>query len=244
MKNKSAIITGASRGIGAAAAEQFARGGFDLALSCIHSKEKLDALAKSLRSRYGVSCLTYMGDMGQEFDAADFIAYAAEAFGAPSVLVNNAGISKIGLLSDTSLSDWEEIMRTNVTSVFLCTKAVLPYMLHEKSGSIINVSSVWGSVGASCEAAYSASKGAVDAFTKAMAKELAPSGIAVNAAAFGAFDTDMNSHFSKDELAAIAEEIPSSRLGTPKEAAQLIYSIAMQPPYLTGQVIRMDGGWF
>ena len=126
---------------------------------------------------------------------------------------------------------------------FLCTRQALPYMLKQKSGSIINISSVWGCVGASCETAYSASKGAVNALTMALAKELAPSGIAVNAIACGAMDTDMNACFSREERAAIAEEIPAGRFGTPKEVADLTFSLACQTSYLTGQIIRLDGGW-
>lgn len=134
-------------------------------------------------------------------------------------------------------------MRTNVTSAFLCARAAIPYMLRRKSGSIINVSSVWGCVGASCEAAYSASKGAVNALTRALAKELAPSGIAVNAVACGAVDTDMNACFSPEERQEIAEEIPAGRFALPSEAADLIYTLAERPSYLTGQIIRLDGGW-
>ena len=183
MKAKCAVITGASRGIGAAVAERFAAGGWSLALSCRRSAERLEELAARLRREYGVQCLTYAGDMGDEACVREFFRQAEGAFGGADVLVNNAGISRVGLLQDMPLSEWEELMRTNVTSVFLCTRAALPFMIHQKSGSVINISSVWGCVGASCEAAYSASKGAVNAFTQAMAKELAPSGVAVNAVA-------------------------------------------------------------
>ena len=185
MKQKCAVITGASRGIGAAAAERFAAGGWNLALSCVRSRETLEELARRLHAKWGITCLTYMGDMGREEAVREFFGRIEESFGGAGVLVNNAGISRVGLLEEMSLEEWEEVMRTNVTSAFLCARAAIPYMLRRKSGSIINVSSVWGCVGASCEAAYSASKGAVNALTRALAKELAPSGIAVNAVACG-----------------------------------------------------------
>ena len=243
MKTKCAVITGASRGIGAAVAERFAAGGWSLALSCRRSSERLEELAARLRREYGVQCLTYAGDMGDEACVREFFRQAEGAFGGADVLVNNAGISRVGLLQDMPLSDWEELMRTNVTSVFLCTRAALPFMIRQKSGSVINISSVWGCVGASCEAAYSASKGAVNAFTQAMAKELAPSGVAVNAVACGAIDTEMNACFTTEEREAIAEEIPAGRFGLPAEAAELVWALAAQSPYLTGQIIRLDGGW-
>ncbi|NBK92292.1 SDR family NAD(P)-dependent oxidoreductase [bacterium 1XD21-13] len=243
MKNHTALITGASRGIGAAVAEKFASEGWSLALTCIRSGERLEALAHRLHNTYGVTCLTFMGDMGEETAVRDCFQKMEERFDGVDVLVNNAGISRVGLFTELSLKEWEHVMRTNSTSVFLCTRQALPYMLKQKSGSIINISSVWGCVGASCETAYSASKGAVNALTMALAKELAPSGIAVNAIACGAMDTDMNACFSREERAAIAEEIPAGRFGTPKEAADLTFSLACQTSYLTGQIIRLDGGW-
>ncbi len=243
MKPNCAVITGASRGIGAAIAEKFAENGWNLMLTCIRSQERLETLAARLRASYGVTCLTFTGDMGIEIQVQECFRQTKDAFGGPDVLVNNAGISRVGLLTDLSLSDWELVMRTNVTSVFLCCRQAIPYMVHQKSGSIVNISSVWGCSGASCEAAYSASKGAVNALTSALARELAPSGIQVNAVACGAFDTDMNACFNEEEKAAIAEDIPAGRFGIPKEAAELVYSLVKQTPYLTGQVIKLDGGW-
>lgn len=237
------LITGASRGIGAAAAEKFAREGWNLCLTCIHSRERLEALARKLHASYGITCLTYAGDMGQEADVADCFAIIQNTFGGLDALVNNAGISRVGLFTDLTLSDWSELMRTNLTSVFLCTQAALPHMIQQKAGSIVNISSVWGCVGASCEVGYSASKGAINALTRALAKELAPSGIQVNAIACGAIDTDMNSCFTPEEKAEIAAAIPAGRFGTPDEAAALIYTLVCQSPYLTGQIVRLDGGW-
>ena len=166
-----------------------------------------------------------------------------ERFGGIDILINNAGISHIGLLGDMSNEEWHRVMGINLDSVFYCCREAIPYMLSKKSGSIINVSSVWGNIGASMEVAYSASKGAVNSFTKALAKELAPSNIRVNAAAFGTIDTRMNSCFSAEERTALEEEIPIGRYGTPQEAAECIYRLATAPAYLTGQIITMDGGW-
>ncbi len=243
MRSKCAVITGASRGIGAATAEKFASEGWNLALSCLNSSEALEALAFRLHEAYQVTCLTHTGDMGEEDSVLEFFSKISNILGNPDVLINNAGISWIGPFGDLALSQWEHILRTNVTSVFLCTKAALPFMLRRKAGSIINISSVWGCVGASCETVYSASKGAVNALTRALAKELAPSGIAVNAVACGAMDTDMNACFTEEERKEIASEIPAGRLGLPEEAAKLIYALAQQSPYLTGQILRLDGGW-
>ena len=239
---KTVLITGASRGIGRAIALKFAREGWQTAITCIHNREKLEGVQKEILA-LGSPCLAHVGDMGDLADCRRLFGQLQETFGPLDVLVNNAGISRVGLFTELSLKEWEHVMRTNSTSVFLCTRQALPYMLKQKSGSIINISSVWGCVGASCETAYSASKGAVNALTMALAKELAPSGIAVNAIACGAMDTDMNACFSREERAAIAEEIPAGRFGTPKEVADLTFSLACQTSYLTGQIIRLDGGW-
>ena len=159
------------------------------------------------------------------------------------ILINNAGISHVGLLTDMSLEEWNRVLQVNLTSMFCCCKHAIPPMVHEKSGRILNISSVWGNVGASCEVAYSASKGGVNGFTRALAKELGPSGITVNAIACGVIDTRMNRCFSEDERRQISEEIPVGRFGLPQEAASLALSLVNAPDYLTGQVITLDGGW-
>ena len=140
--------------------------------------------------------------------------------------------------------EWDNLIRTNLTSCFNTCKHAIPLMLNEKKGKIINISSIWGNYGASMEVAYSATKGGINSFTKALAKELAPSNIQVNAAAFGAIDTDMMKEYSNDDIRLICDEIPADRLGTPEEAAKLILGIAKSPEYLTGQIITMDGGWY
>lgn len=241
-EKKNVLITGASRGIGRATALRFARGGFNLIINSKSGGFPLDSLKEEILS-LGSECLAVKGDVGD----SDFVhAMAAEGigrFGSIDVLVNNAGISYIGLIQDMSREDWQRILNTNLSSVHYCSQAVIPHMLRSQSGHIINVSSVWGNRGASCEVAYSATKGGINAYTKALAKELAPSGISVNAVAFGFIDTDMNKGFDASERTALFEEIPSGRPGTPEEAAELIYSLANQSPYFTGQIVTLDGGW-
>ena len=159
------------------------------------------------------------------------------------MLVNNAGVSYIGLFQDMKPEDWDRIVRTNLTSVFNCCRLAIPMMLTKKRGKIINISSVWGVCGASCEAAYSATKGGVNALTKALAKELAPSNIQVNAIACGAIDTEMNHFLHREDLIALLDEIPAGRLGQAAEVADLAYHLGYKESYLTGQIIGLDGGW-
>ena len=239
MKNKTVMITGASRGIGAETARRFAAAGYDLVLICKDNTEKMESLAEQLGARHQVRVRTFAGHVG---DSA-FVSQVFSKCEDVDILINNAGISYVGLLSEMTPESWDILIRTNLTGTFLFTKYAIPGMVQKKEGRIINVSSVWGSVGASCEAAYSATNGAVDALTKALAKELAPSNIQVNAIAPGCIDTDMNGSLSEEEKQALCEEIPAGRFGTPKEAAELIFSVANAPAYLTGQIIGLTGGW-
>ena len=237
--NPSALITGASRGIGNACARAFAAAGYDLYLTCLHQETLLLDLKKELEQHYSIKCHTFLCDCSHYEEVRALFSDISTL----DVLINNAGISHIGLLQDMEPSDWDKIISTNLSSCFYTSKCAIPLMLAKGQGRIINVSSVWGNTGASMEVAYSASKGGINSFTKALAKELAPSNIQVNAAAFGIIDTEMNQCFSPEELSAIKEEIPSDRIGTCKEAAALILQLAQSPAYLTGQVITMDGGW-
>lgn len=237
------LITGAARGIGAALARKFAAQHHPLVLNCRQSAGKLEALAEELRTTCGVPVLTCIGDAGSPDFVADMFRQAFQAMGDVSILINNAGISHIGLLQDMSPAQWNQIMNTNVTSAFLCCRQAIPAMLSQGTGRILNISSVWGNTGASCEVAYSASKGALNAFTRALAKELAPSGIPVNAIACGAIDTDMNACFSGEERTALEQEIPCGRYGRPEEVADLAYRMVTASPYLTGQIVTLDGGW-
>lgn len=244
MQRNTVLISGASRGIGRAAALKFASEGFDLALSCRKSAGAMKELCEEIAGKYpGVRCLFRTADMGSYDETSAFCASALEAYGHIDVLVNNAGVSWIGLLTDMKPEDWRAVMSSNIDSVFNCCRSIVPSMVRRRSGRIINISSVWGLSGASCEVAYSASKGAVNAFTQALARELAPSQIAVNAIAFGVVDTEMNACFSGEELAQLTGEIPACRFASPEEAADMIFRLSQADEYLTGQIIRFDGGW-
>jgi len=237
--NKTALITGASRGIGAGIAKAFAENGYNLILTCHQQQDLLLQLKQQLENTYPITCSTFIGDLRD----ASVIDALFSSITSLDVLVNNAGISYIGLLSDMSLDEWHRVMDTNLTSAFLCSQQALSYMLPQKKGKIINISSAWGTVGASMEVAYSASKAGLNGFTKALAKELAPSNIQVNAIACGVIDTQMNHCFSSEELKALIEEIPADRLGTPLEVGKLAVQLATGNEYLTGQIIGLDGGW-
>lgn len=237
------VITGASSGIGRASALRFASPEHALVLCARKGAEALRGTAETA-AKAGSEVLPLLGDVADpDFDSR-LVDETLSRFGRIDLLVNNAGISHIGLLQEMDPADIDRMIQVNLLSVIRLCRAVIPPMVRAQSGRIINVSSVWGSVGASCEAVYSASKGGVNSFTKALAKELAPSGIAVNAVAFGAIDTRMNrQELSEEDLQALADEIPMGRLGTAEEAARMIELTASAPLYLTGQVITMDGGW-
>lgn len=237
---RTVLITGASRGIGRAIAEAFARENCSLILTCGQSMEALQQFADSLRANYHVSCHAVRADMGCEADVQALFSQINTL----DVLVNNAGIAHIGLLTDMTSAQWHRIMSVNLDSCFYTCRAAIPLMLRKHSGKIINISSVWGAQGASMEVAYSASKGGMNAFTRALAKELAPSNIQVNAIACGVIDTAMNSCLSPEDMASLRAEIPADRLGTPEEVAQLVLQTANAPAFMTGQIITIDGGWY
>lgn len=240
---KTILITGASRGIGKAIACTFAKAGFSIIINCSKSENDLMNLQAELESLYHVPVLASVGDISDFSYVEQLFSDIKDKFGGVDILINNAGISHVGLLTDMEAEQWHKIIDTNLSSAFYTSKLALPYMISKKQGKIINISSVWGNVGASCEVAYSASKGGLNTFTKALAKELAPSNIQVNAIACGCIDTAMNQCFSVEERQALADEIPAGRFGTPEEVASLVYSIATEHNYLTGQVITLDGGW-
>ena len=237
--NKKVLITGASRGIGEAIARKLAENHYDLYLTCKKSEKKLLALAEHLENEYHVKVNAFLCDMSKSTDV-DNLFHEIDHL---DVLINNAGISHVGLLSDMTPEEWHRIINTNLSSMFYTSRHAIPMMLKNHAGKIINISSVWGNVGASMEVAYSASKGGVNSFTKALAKELAPSGIQVNALALGVIDTDMNRIFSDEEKQLLINEIPADRMGKVSEAADMVYSILQMPSYTTGQVFTMDGGW-
>lgn len=236
---KNALITGASRGIGKAIAKELAAQGYDLYLVCQKNITSLQAYADELSSEYRIHCVCFGGDIGNS-------SYVDEIFRqitSLDILINCAGIAHIGLLQDMTDEEWHQVMHTNADSVFYTCRKAIPLMLAQGNGCIINISSVWGITGASMETAYSASKGAVNALTRALGKELAPSHIRVNAIACGLIDTDMNSHLSSGELEEIISEISADRIGKPEEVAALVLHLINAPEYLTGQVITLDGGW-
>lgn len=239
MERKKALITGASRGIGKAIAQAFAKAGYDLYLTCHTRIELLEALARELEQKYEISCKCYCFSISEEKNVIEMF----QNIEALDVLINNAGISYIGLLTDMSYEDWKTVVDTNLGGCFLTCRYAVPGMVSRKKGKIINISSVWGNVGASMEVAYSASKGGINAFTKALAKELGPSNIQVNAIACGIIDTDMNKCFDEEELEALVQEIPADRLGKPQEVAELALQLCEGNEYLTGQIITLDGGW-
>ena len=242
MHKKTALITGSSKGIGKAIATKFAQNGYSVIINCAHDKKALQK-TKSEIEIYPVSCHEFFGDMGDMKAVKELFHQIQEWYGNLDVLVNNAGISYIGLLTDMTSEDWSRVISTNLSSVFNCCRLAVPGMIQKKRGKIINISSVWGNTGASCEVAYSTSKGGVNSFTKALAKELAPSHIQVNAVACGAIDTEMNHFLNESELIQLIEEIPANRLGYTGEVAELVYQLANTNEYLTGQVINLDGGW-
>ena len=240
---KTVLITGSSRGIGRAAALCFAANGWNAIIHGFHHSRNLHPLEEQIRDR-GVSCLSFSGDISRPEFTDRMIRESLAYFGTIDCLVNNAGISQVGLFTDTTAEDWHEILSTNLVSVIAACHSILPHMISNHSGRIINISSIWGEAGASCEVLYSASKGGVNAFTKALAKEVAPSNIQVNAIAFGMIDTDMNRAFSEEDRQMICDEIPADYIAGPEEAAQMIYHTASAPSYMTGQIITFSGGWY
>ena len=237
------LVTGASRGIGKAIATRFAKEGCSLVITCKNSADALYKFKKALEETYGISVLASIGNIGDYSYVHQLFEEIKETFGGIDIVINNAGISHIGLLSDMSAEEWHNLLDINLSSVFYTSKLAIPYMLSKQAGKIINISSVWGNVGASCEVAYSASKGGMNTFTKALAKELAPSNIQVNAVACGCIDTEMNQCFSEEERQDLMNEIPAGRFGKAEEVAELVFTLAHNHNYLTGQIIAFDGGW-
>ena len=230
MKQK-VLITGASRGIGFAMAKRFAEAGYAVYALWHNAKERLD----------GIGALDITPVHGDVADAAS-VAAVRDAVGAVDILVNNAAISRFGLITDLSEAEWDEMMAVNLKSVFLLSRAFLPDMIRRQSGRIINVSSIFGAVGGSCEVAYSAAKAGVIGFTKALAKEVGPSGIQVNCIAPGVIDTAMNARLSAEDLAALRDETPLGRLGTPEDVANLALFLAADK-FITGEVLHIGGGY-
>lgn len=243
MNKKTVLVTGASRGIGRTIALAFAKEGYHVFLNCNHSVIQLEKVRAEIDALPDASCDMVIGDVGNPDHVEKMFKNIYKKCDCLDVLVNNAGIAHIGLLSEMTDKEWNRIVQTNLSSVFYCSRAVISEMVAKKAGKIINISSMWGTSGASCEVAYSATKAGVHGLTKALAKELAPSNIQVNAIACGVIDTDMNSQLSEEDKIVLKNEIPASRFGTPKEVADIVIQLVNSPTYLTGQIIGVDGGY-
>lgn len=243
MKQKYILVTGASRGIGRSIALKFASEGYHVFLNCRKSLDQLKEVQQEILAMPGRSCTLVPGDVGDPDATRQIFSQIHALCPCLDVLVNNAGISHIGLLIDMTDEEWNHLLASNLSSAFYCSREALKDMVSKKSGRIINISSMWGTVGASCEAAYSAVKSGMNGLTRALAKEYAPSHIAVNAIACGVIDTEMNHQLSTEERANLASDIPAGRFAEPSEVADLVWQMANSPDYMTGQVIGIDGGY-
>lgn len=240
---KTVFITGASRGIGAATAIFFARNGYDVGINYLNNKERAEDVANKIRA-LGRNAYIYQGDVADFEQMKSIISRCTDELGPISVVVNNAGIAQQKLFTDTTPDEWRKMFSVNVDGMYNVLHAILPQMINAKCGSVVNVSSMWGVCGASCEVAYSASKSAVIGLTKALAQELAPSNIRVNCVAPGLIDTEMNNNLSAEDLQGVIDEIPLGKIGTAEDVARAIYFLAdnEQSPFTTGTVLNINGG--
>lgn len=240
---KVALITGSSRGIGRAEAITLARDGYAVCVNCVEREDKAQELVDMLRSN-GCETMWYKADVSDSTAVKQMVAAIEEKLGAVTLLVNNAGIAKQCLFQDMTEDYWRHIFDVNLNGAFNTIQAVLPHMLYEHSGCIINTSSIWGQHGASCEVAYSATKHAIIGLTRSLAQELAPTNIRVNCVAPGVIDTDMVQVLGEETLAALAEDTPAGRLGRPEDIAAVVSFLASDAAsFITGQVITSDGGF-
>lgn len=243
MARKAVLITGASRGIGRAAAELFARRGYGVLINYRQDAGAAHELEKQLLDS-GADALAVQADVAQEDQVLRMMEMAVKRFGFIDVLVNNAGIASQKLFTALTTEEWRQMMAVHVDGTFHCCREVLPAMIRENRGAIVNVASIWGLSGASCEVAYSTAKAAVIGMTKALAREVGPSGVRVNCVAPGVIDTAMNAAAGADILDMLAEETPLGRIGTAQEAAQAIaYLASEEASFITGQVLTVDGGF-
>lgn len=238
---KTVLITGASGGIGQALAKAFANAGYAVCLQW-HTDNAAVALADELRAA-GADAAAFQADVSDEASVLNLLDEVAAFAGHLDVLVNNAGITQQKLLTDTTAGDWHRMLGVHLDGAFYCCRGVLPAMIRRQSGAIVNISSMWGVTGGACEVAYSAAKAGLIGLTKALAKEVGPSGIRVNAIAPGVIDTPMNAAHDAATMAALADETPLGRLGTPAEvAAAAVFLASEQASFITGQVLGVDGG--
>ena len=241
---KTAVITGAAKGIGAAIAVAFAKSGYKVVINYNKSEDRARQLCQILNDTYPCEAVCIQADVSTYDGAKKLISESLSAFGDIDVLVNNAGIAQQKLFTDISNDDWQAMINTNLSSVFYTSREVVPFMVSRKQGSIVNISSIWGETGGSCEVHYSATKAGVIGLTKALAKELAPSGITVNCVCPGVIRTDMLNSFTADDLKALAEETPVMRLGTPKDVADAVLYLGTNSGFVTGQVLGVNGGLY
>ncbi len=238
---KTIIVTGASRGIGAAIVKMLAKEDYNIVLNYNKSEE----IAKKMQeefTRQGKNVEIFKADVSKREEVKKLIEFTINKFKKIDVLINNAGISQTRLFTDITDEDWNNMLNVNLNSVFYMTQEIVPYMIHEKEGCIINISSIWGITGAACETHYSVAKAGVDAMTKSLAKELGPSNIRVNSIAPGIIDTDMNKYLSDEDLANIEDEIPLGKVGNPETVAKCVKWL-IEDDYTTGQIIGINGGW-
>ncbi len=239
--NKNVIVTGGSRGIGEAIVRILAESGCNVVLNYNKSEEKAKCIQDDLKNK-GYNVEIFKADVSDREECKKLIEFGIKTFGYIDVLVNNAGIAQYKLFTEITDEDWDRMMRVNLNSVFYMSQEISKHMINRKEGAIINISSVWAMVGASCEVHYSASKAAVDGLTKGLAKELGKSNIRVNSVAPGAIDTDMNSDLTEEELKELENETPLSRIGKPKDIAKCVKWL-VEDDFTTGQVISPNGGW-
>ena len=240
---KTALITGASRGIGAACAKRFATAGYAVMIHYHTAKDRAEALCKEIQAQGGTAAI-FGSDLSDASQAQQLVHKTTDIFGHVDVLVNNAGIAMYRMFCDTTAADWNRILSTNLMSAVSVTQAVLPGMVQRKSGHIVNISSIWGICGASCEVAYSTSKAAIIGLTKSLAKELGPSGILVNCVAPGVIDTDMNAVLDEESRFALLDETPLMTLGTPDDVADAVFYLGnSENRFTTGQVLSPNGGF-
>ena len=240
--SQTAIVTGASRGIGRETARQLAAAGWRVMIHYHTNKEYAETLCRQLTD-LGADADLFGAELSDSMQAQKLIDATQHRFGRIDLLVNNAGIAQQKLLTDLTDEDWQAMLQTNLSSVFYCCRAALPDMISRKKGKIINFSSIWGISGASCEVHYSAAKAGVIGFTKALAKEVGPSGIQVNCIAPGVIDTEMNSRLTQETLEALKEETPLERIGTPNDVARCVLFLAgAGGDFMTGQVLSPNGG--
>ena len=238
------LVTGGSRGIGAAIACRFASEGMNVVIHYNQAHEAANETARSCLRAGAANVMTIAADLRSKEQLIRMREKLEQRGLVPDILVNNAGIAHYGMLADVTEEAWDDIMAVNLKGMFLCTQLFMPVMIAQRFGRIINVSSIWGLSGASCEVLYSTTKGGMNAFTKALAKELAPSGITVNAVAPGAVDTVMLDNLNGEEKKALESEIPVGRFAQPDEIASLVYFLALpESAYITGQIISPNGGW-